>query len=60
MSENRYAAHEQTAPGGDRNIAKSGTISNTLAQACPLSGSMQTRRKSGGIHELGLASEDKA
>ena len=35
-----------------RNIRKFGTISNTLAAACPLSGSMRARRSDGEVEEI--------
>ena len=35
-----------------KNIAKFGTISNTLALACALSGSMQARRPSGDVEDI--------
>ena len=43
-----------------RNIMKFGTISNTLALACTLSGSMLARRSGGDTDELVLAPSDKA
>jgi len=35
-----------------KNIMKFGTVSNTLAQACELSGSMRARRTDGEIEEI--------
>ena len=59
MTDNLYTARGETAPGGQARvttstatIAKFGTISNTLALACALSGSMQARRTSGDVEDI--------
>jgi uncharacterized OsmC-like protein len=41
------------------NIRKFGTISNTLALACELEGSMRALRTGGDVEEVGLASRDE-
>ncbi len=43
-----------------KNITKFGTISNTLAPACALSGSMHARRSSGDIAEIDSTPPDEA
>jgi hypothetical protein len=43
-----------------KNITRFGTISNTLALACALSGAMQVRHTGGDVEEIDLTSPDEA